>query len=79
LSSTVNLVAMLNTKLDHALDEMSRDGTEITELRAERAECQHQEGGSLAPSKTQDPYRSPPQGHYAYSAPDCRTNIDLDP
>jgi hypothetical protein len=29
LSSTVNLVAMLNTELDHALDELSRAHAEI--------------------------------------------------
>jgi hypothetical protein len=29
LSSTVNLAAMLNTKLDHALDELSRARAEI--------------------------------------------------
>jgi hypothetical protein len=34
LSSTVNLVAVLNTELDHSLDELSRARTEIAELRA---------------------------------------------
>jgi hypothetical protein len=42
LSSTVNLVAVLNTKLDHSLDELSRARTEIAELRAELAERRHQ-------------------------------------
>jgi hypothetical protein len=48
LSSTVNLVAMLNTELDHAPDKLSRAHAEIAEVRAERAEHCHQEGGSLA-------------------------------
>jgi hypothetical protein len=37
LSSMVNLVVVLNTKLDHALDELSKARAEIAELRAERA------------------------------------------
>jgi hypothetical protein len=79
LSSTVNLVAVLNTKLDHSLDELSRARTEIAELRAELAERRHQEGGSPAPVGTQYPYRSPPRGHHTYGSPACRTRIDLDP
>jgi hypothetical protein len=79
LSSTVNLVAVLNTKLDHSLDELSRARTEIAELRAELAERRHQEGGSPAPVGTQHPYRSPPRGHHTYGSPACRTRIDLDP
>jgi hypothetical protein len=78
LSSTVNLVTVLNTELDHSLDELSKARTEIAELRAERAERRHQEGGSPAPIGTQHPYRSPPRGHHVYGAPDCRTKIDLD-
>jgi hypothetical protein len=38
LSSTVNLAVVLNTELDHALDELSRARAEIALLRAERAE-----------------------------------------
>jgi hypothetical protein len=41
LSSTVNLVAVLNTELDHSLDGLSRARTEIAELRAELAERRH--------------------------------------
>jgi hypothetical protein len=37
LGSIVNLAGVLNTKLDHTLDELSRARTEIAELRAERA------------------------------------------
>jgi hypothetical protein len=59
LSSTVNLAAMLNTELDHALDELSRGHAEIAQLRAELAERCHLEDGSPAPIGTQDPYHSP--------------------
>jgi hypothetical protein len=38
LSSTVNLVVVLNTELDDSLDELRRARTEIAELRAELAE-----------------------------------------
>jgi hypothetical protein len=34
LSSIVNLVVVLNTELDHALDELCRACAEITQLRA---------------------------------------------
>jgi hypothetical protein len=79
LSSTVNLAAVLNTELDHALDEMSRARAEIAQLRAERAGHRHLEDGSLAPVGTQHPYRSPQRGHEAYGNPDCRTKINLEP
>jgi hypothetical protein len=79
LSSTVNLVAMLNTELDHALDELSRACAKIAELRVERAKRHHQEDGSPTPAGTQHLYRSPPRGHHAYGTPNCRTKIDLDP
>jgi hypothetical protein len=78
LKSTVNLVAVLNTELDHTLDEMRRARGEIIELRVERAERRHQEYGSPAPAGTQHPYRSPPRGYHAYDTPDCRTKLDLD-
>jgi hypothetical protein len=55
LSSTVNLVLVLNTELDHVLDELSRARAEIAQLRAER----HLEDGSPTPVETQHPYRSP--------------------
>jgi hypothetical protein len=49
LSSMVNMVTVLNTKLDHALDESGKARADITELHAKRAECLHQEDGSSAP------------------------------
>jgi hypothetical protein len=59
LSCIVNLVAVLNTELDHALDELSRTRAEIAQLRAERVERRHLEDGFPAPVGTQHPYRSP--------------------
>jgi hypothetical protein len=79
LSSTINLADVLNTELDHALDELSRAHAEIAQLRAEHAEHRHLEDGSSAPVGTQHPYRSPQRGHHAYGNPDCRTRINLDP
>jgi hypothetical protein len=58
LSSTVNLAAVLNTELNHALGELSRARAEIAQLRAERAERRHLEDGSPAPVGTQHLYRS---------------------
>jgi hypothetical protein len=79
LSSMVNLVAVLNTEMDHALDELGKAWAEIAELRAERVERHHQEDGSPTPVGTQHPYRSPTRGHHAYGTPDYRTWINLDP
>jgi hypothetical protein len=59
LSSIVNLAVVLNTELDHALDELSRARAEIAQLRAERAKRRHLDDGSPAPVGTQHPYRSP--------------------
>jgi hypothetical protein len=78
-SSTVNLATVLNKELDHALDELSRARAEIAQLRAEREERHHLEDGSPAPVGTQHPYHSPQRGHHAYSNPDCRTRINLEP
>jgi hypothetical protein len=79
LSSTVNLAAVLNIELDHALDELSRACAEIAQLWAERAERRHLDDGSPAPVGTQHPYRSPRRGHQPYDNPDCKTKIDLEP
>jgi hypothetical protein len=79
LSSTVNLAAVLNTELDHELNELSRACAEIAQLRAERVECRHLDDGSPAPVGTQHPYRSPRRGHQSYGNPDCKTKIDLEP
>jgi hypothetical protein len=37
LNNTINLVVVLNTKLDHALDELGKVQAEVAELCAERA------------------------------------------
>jgi hypothetical protein len=79
LSSTVNLAAVLNTELDHALDEPSRARAEIARLRAERAERRDLEDGSPAPVGTQHLYRSPRRGSQSYGNPDCKTKITLEP
>jgi hypothetical protein len=78
LNNTVNLAAMLNTELDHALDELSRARAEVAELRDERAEHHHLVDSSLAPVGTQYPYRSPWRGHHVYGNPECRTRINLE-
>jgi hypothetical protein len=41
LSSMVNLVAVLNNELDHAIDELGKARAEVAKLRAERVECRH--------------------------------------
>jgi hypothetical protein len=46
LSSMVNLVAVLNIELDHALDELGKVRAEVAELRAECAACHYLDGGS---------------------------------
>jgi hypothetical protein len=79
LSSMVNLAAVLNTEMDHTLDELGKAWAEIAELRAESTACHYQGGGSPAPIGIQHPYRSPPRGRYDYVTPDCRTQIDLEP
>jgi hypothetical protein len=75
----VNLVAMLNTELDHALDELGKVWAEVVELRVECAAHHYLDGGSPAPVGIQHPYRSPSYGRFDYGTPDCRTKIDLDP
>ena len=49
LSSMVNLVVVLNTELDHALDELGKAHAKNAELCAERAEHRHQVDGSPPP------------------------------
>jgi hypothetical protein len=78
LNNIVNLVDVLNTELDHTLNELSKARAEIAELRAERVERLHEDYGSPASARTQHPYRSPPQGYHAYGTPDCRTKTNLD-
>jgi hypothetical protein len=79
LSSMVNLVVVLNTELDHTLDELGKVWAEVAELRAEYAARNYLDGGSPAPVGIQHPYRSSPRGRFDYGTPDCRTRIDLDP
>jgi hypothetical protein len=75
----VNLVAVLNTEMDHTLDELGKTRAEIAELHVERVERHHQKDGSPAHVGTQHPYHSSHRGHHAYGTPDCRTKIDLEP
>jgi hypothetical protein len=79
LSSMVNLVVVLNTELDHALDELGKVQAEVAELRVECAARHYLDGGSPAPVGIQHLYRSPPRGRFDYGTPDYRTRIDLDP
>jgi hypothetical protein len=79
LNNMVNLVAVLNTELDHALDELGKVQVEVAELRAECATRHYLDGGSPAPVGIQHPYRSPPHGRFDYGTLECRTRIDLDP
>jgi hypothetical protein len=79
LNNMVNLAVVLNTELDHALDELGKVWAEVAELRVECAARHYLDGGSLAPVGIQHPYRSSPHGCFGYGTPDCRTRIDLDP
>jgi hypothetical protein len=79
LNIMVNLAAVLNTELDHALDELGKVQAEVAELRAECATRHYLDGGSPTPIGIQHSYRSPPYGRFDYGTLDCRTRIDLDP
>jgi hypothetical protein len=79
LNNMVNLVAVLNIELDHALDELGKVRAKVAELCAERAVRHYQDGGSPAPVGIQHPHRSLPRGRFTYDTPDCRTQIDLEP
>jgi hypothetical protein len=72
LSSIVNQAAVLNTELDHALDELSRARAEIAQLRAERAKRRHLDDGSPAPIGTHHPYCSPRRGRRPPGVPRLR-------
>jgi hypothetical protein len=79
LNNMVDLAAVLNIELDHALDELGKVRAEVAELRVERAARHYLDGGSPAPVGIQHPYRSPLRGRFDYGTPNCRTWIDLDP
>jgi hypothetical protein len=79
LNIMVNLAAVLNTELDHALDELGKVQAEVAELRAECVARHYLDGGSPAPVGIQHPYRSPPRHRFDYGTPNCSTRIDLDP
>jgi hypothetical protein len=79
LNSMVNLATVLNTELDHALDELGKVRAEVAELRVECAARHYLDGGSPAPIGIQHPYRSPPHGCFDFGTPDCRTRIDWIP
>jgi hypothetical protein len=79
LNSMVNLAAVLNTELYHALDELGKVWAEVAELCAECAAHHYLDGGSPAPIGIQHLYRSLPRGLFEYGTPDCRTQIDWDP
>jgi hypothetical protein len=49
LNSMVNLAAVLNTELDHVLDELGKVQAEVVELQAECMACHYLDGGSPAP------------------------------
>jgi hypothetical protein len=53
----VNLAIVLNTELDHALDELGKVRVEVTELQAECTARHYLDGGSPAPVGIQHPYR----------------------
>jgi hypothetical protein len=46
LNNMVNLAAVLNTELDHTLNELGKARAEIVELHAERMTRHYQDGGS---------------------------------
>jgi hypothetical protein len=79
LNSMVNLAAVLNTELDHTLDELGKVWAEVVELRVECVAHHYLDGGSPAPVRIRHPYCSPPRGPFDYGTPDCKTRIDLDP
>jgi hypothetical protein len=60
LNSMVNLAVVLNTELDHALDELGKVRAEVAELRVECATHHYLDGGSPTPVGIQHLYRSPP-------------------
>jgi hypothetical protein len=56
LNSMVNVAVVLNTELDHALDELGKVRAEVAELRAKCVARQYLDGGSPALVGIQHPY-----------------------
>jgi hypothetical protein len=81
LRNMVNLVVVLNTELDHALEKLGKARAEIEKLRTERVERRHPEDGSppLLGLSTLTPRYPVGCGHHCYGTLDCRTKIDLEP
>jgi hypothetical protein len=75
MNSMVNLATVLNTELDHALDELGKVRTEDVELRADCTAHHYLDGVSPTPVEIQHPYHSPPRGRFKYGTPNCRTQI----
>jgi hypothetical protein len=73
LNSMVNLAAVLNTELDHALNELGKVWAEVAELRAECVACHYLDGGSPALVGILHLYRSSPCGRFEYGTPDYKT------
>jgi hypothetical protein len=46
LNNMVNLVTVLNTEMDHILDELGKAQAEIAELHDKHVACHYQDGGS---------------------------------
>jgi hypothetical protein len=79
LNNMVNLAAVLNTELDHSLDELGKVWAEVAKFHAQCAARAPLSGWWFSrPVGVQHPYRSPPRGRFDYGTPDCRTQIDLD-
>jgi hypothetical protein len=62
----VNLATVLNTELDHTLDELGKVRVEVAKLCVECAARHYLDGGSPAHVWIQHLYRSLPCGRFEY-------------